>query len=97
MNRAQFALDLLQKHGTVTMAMIADNWPERVYCFRNSISECKKLLPAGCQIVAHIKGEWKDHAYTLHRPAAGQASFDFTGTPSVRFASGTVSRQMTNG
>lgn len=65
-NRAQFALELLRKHGTVTNGFIADNHREKVYTWRNAVAEAKKLLPKDWIIVADIKGrDWRKHSYTL--------------------------------
>ena len=73
MNRADVAIRLLMQLGTVTNEYIAAHYPHRVYCWRNAVAEAKKILPPGCEIVANMKGEWKNRAYTLKRPQ-GQLS-----------------------
>lgn len=68
MNRAEFAKDLLFRMGTVSNGYIADNYREKVFTWRNAISEAKNLLPPGYEIVANIRGrEWRNHSYQLKR------------------------------
>lgn len=67
MNRAQIAMNLLMQHGTVTNGYIDQTRIIPPITFRNAISECRKILPAGFEIVTSTKGDWKDHSYTLRR------------------------------
>ena len=67
-NRAEIALELLEKMGTVTNGYIAHTKILPTLTFRNAISEAKALLPVGYKIVANIKGRvWEKHSYSLVR------------------------------
>jgi hypothetical protein len=66
MNRAERAFALLKQRGTIRMGDVAKIDQSEVYCFRNAISEAKKLAAAEGKIISHSYGkEWRDNSYTL--------------------------------
>lgn len=72
MNRVQFAIDILKRHGRVTNAMVADTDQSRVYTFRNAVAEAKGELERMGYRVEHFYGkEWRDHGWELKPVSTG--------------------------
>jgi hypothetical protein len=66
MSRSDFAWELLKEYGTVTMGLVSDRYPDKVYTFRNAIAELKPKAAAEGYMIEHINGkDWRENGYKL--------------------------------